>query len=48
MYFNIENLSYLDQEKRYTKWKMAVERSFGWSKVNKSSSMTGILSIIFY
>lgn len=38
-------LRFSDQERRYTKWKMAVARSFGWSNVSKSISMTSMLMV---
>lgn len=32
---------FVGRDARYTKWKMAVERSLGWSAIKKSDQMTG-------
>lgn len=34
-------LLFIERDARYTKWKMAVERSLGWAAVKRSDQMTG-------
>lgn len=33
-----------ERDHRYTKWKMAVQRSLGWAIAKKTSVMTGMLT----
>lgn len=37
-----QHFSIAERDARYTKWKMAVQRSLGWSLAKKSAAMTGI------
>ena len=40
--------SITERNLRYTKWKMAVERSLGWVTAKKSVAMTGMLAVMCY